>query len=499
MKKLGTPAVIIIATLGWAFVADPLITSMAEQFGTQNHAIYRGINDFLIILIISFILYARIRKQQQALRKAAEDYRRLFGDIPAPLFIYDAATYKFLAVNNAAVLQYGFTREEFLTLTPANVRLEGKLQLFRDSNASFTGDYFETAYWLHQNKHGEAFYVCVYTHETFFQGKPAIQALVINIDQMVKAELELKEKSDEIENVLESITDAFYTVDKEWHFTYINKEYERVQEHKREQLLGKNVWELYPYAKELSFYQQYEKALREQVSVHFEEYNPRNGMWVSAHAYPIKNGLAVYFRDITEEKHTQEKLFNDGQNLRAIINNTRDLIWSVDHKFNIITGNKAFWERVQQLTGKTEQNITNADFEKERMKSFMSNYQRALNGEAFITTRQVESPSQSFEELSFNPIRDQKGKVIGINCSLRDITERHRHLEQIKSQNEKLKEIAWIQSHKVRDPVANLLGLVQLLEPDKNEEVIEKIRQASVRLDEAIHEISAQAAGWSNN
>jgi len=91
-------------------------------------------------------------------------------------------------------------------------------------------------------------------------------------------------------------------VDHDWNFTYVNGKYEQVQGHDRDQLLGKNVWELFPYGKEQRYFKEYDRALREQVSVHFEEFNAFNGMWVSAIAYLVKSGLAICFRDITEEK-----------------------------------------------------------------------------------------------------------------------------------------------------------------------------------------------------
>lgn len=111
-------------------------------------------------------------------------------------------------------------------------------------------------------------------------------------------------------------------------------------------------------------------AMTKRVSVHFEELYAPLGVWGLMNVYPTKNGIAVYFVDITEQKKIQEKIYNDGQNLRAIINNTHDLIWSVDRQSQIITGNQAFWDRVKELTGKNEDEVTNDDFEQDRLKVF---------------------------------------------------------------------------------------------------------------------------------
>jgi PAS domain S-box-containing protein len=234
--------------------------------------------------------------------------------------------------------------------------------------------------------------------------------------------------------------------------------------------------------------------MNERVSVHFEELYAPLGVWGSMNVYPTKDGIAVYFVDITEQKKIQEKIYNDGQNLRAIINNTRDLIWSVDRHSHIITGNQAFWYRVKELTGKNEDEVTNADFVQERVLFFFESYEQAFRGEAFSIVRQRETTGRHvYEELSFNPIRDLHNEVIGVNCFLRDITESQQHLHKIEDQNKRLREIAWIQSHRVRAPLASILGLAQLCEPEDspNAEIIPMLKRAAEDLDQVIMEITA--------
>lgn len=233
--------------------------------------------------------------------------------------------------------------------------------------------------------------------------------------------------------------------------------------------------------------------MTERVSVHFEELYAPLEVWGSMNVYPTKDGIAVYFVDITEQKKIQERIYNDGQNLRAIINNTRDLIWSVDRQSHIITGNQAFWERVKELTGKSETEVSNADFEQERVRLFFDSYERAFQGEAFSIVRQRESGGrQVYEELSFNPIRDQHDDVIGVNCFLRDITEPQEYLQRIEKQNKRLREIAWIQSHLVRAPVASILGLAQLcnLDDSANAEIIPMLKKSAEELDKVIMNIT---------
>lgn len=118
----------------------------------------------------------------------------------------------------------------------------------------------------------------------------------------------LKQSNQRVGNILESITDAFYVVDKDWRFTYLNKQSEPLLQRSREELTGKNIWEEFPEAVGSSFYEQFHKALDERVSVTFEDfYSPLNA-WLEVRAYPSAEGLSVYFRNITHRKQAEAML-----------------------------------------------------------------------------------------------------------------------------------------------------------------------------------------------
>ena len=109
-------------------------------------------------------------------------------------------------------------------------------------------------------------------------------------------------------NILESITDAFYALDHEWRFTYMNQQAEPLLQRTREELLGQNIWENFPEAVGTSFDTQYHRAIAEQVSVVFEEFYPPLNLWFEVRAYPSQEGLSVYFHNITERRRSAEAL-----------------------------------------------------------------------------------------------------------------------------------------------------------------------------------------------
>jgi PAS domain S-box-containing protein len=108
--------------------------------------------------------------------------------------------------------------------------------------------------------------------------------------------------------LLESITDAFYALDREFRFTYLNQ---RAVDHfgaTREALLGKVPWDVFPITRGTVFQHEYERAVHERCSVAFEAVSLLSSRWVEVRAYPTPQGLAVYFRDITDRKQAEEQL-----------------------------------------------------------------------------------------------------------------------------------------------------------------------------------------------
>ncbi|QJW93547.1 response regulator [Frigoriglobus tundricola] len=102
--------------------------------------------------------------------------------------------------------------------------------------------------------------------------------------------------------ILESITDAFFALDREWRFTYVNRHAEAALARTRADLVGKNLWAEYAPAVGTAFHVELLRAAAEHVSVSFEDYYPPHGRWYEVRAYPSAAGLSVYFRDISERK-----------------------------------------------------------------------------------------------------------------------------------------------------------------------------------------------------
>jgi diguanylate cyclase (GGDEF)-like protein/PAS domain S-box-containing protein len=132
------------------------------------------------------------------------------------------------------------------------------------------------------------------------------------------AEEQVRNLAGRLTTTLDSITDAFFTLDREWHFTYLNKEAERVLQRERGSLLGKSIWDEFSGAISSDFFEHYHRALEQHVTVVFEAFFPPLGAWLEVRAYPSGEGLAVYFRDVTEQKRAAMELQRTNRALQML-------------------------------------------------------------------------------------------------------------------------------------------------------------------------------------
>ncbi len=142
-------------------------------------------------------------------------------------------------------------------------------------------------------------------------------------------------------SILESITDGFFALDRDWRFTYVNSQAEVLLQRRREDLVGQQIWTEFEAAIGLKFYEEYQRAVREKVSVIFEEHYPPLQSWFSVHAYPSEEGLSVYFQDITQRKQAETELLAASRLQRAILDSTNYTIISTDVQGTILTFNAA--------------------------------------------------------------------------------------------------------------------------------------------------------------
>lgn len=133
-----------------------------------------------------------LERKTADLLEEKEKYRRLFENNPLPMWVYDPQTLGFVAVNNAAVVKYGYSREEFLKMTLKDIRPEEDIPLLIENIRKSSSEYERSGHWRHQLRNGELISVEIASHGIEFEGKPCRMVMANDITQRVNDEKEIR-------------------------------------------------------------------------------------------------------------------------------------------------------------------------------------------------------------------------------------------------------------------------------------------------------------------
>ncbi len=149
---------------------------------------------------------------------------------------------------------------------------------------------------------------------------------MMDISEKTQAVSEVKQLTKHITTILESISDAFFSLDEQYCFIYTNKAAQTLFRKSEEELTGRNIWELYPWL--VGSISQIECKLAMQLREQrlYEQFVPLLNDWFEANLYPSEFGLSVHFRQITERKRTADKLRESEKSFRLLAENSSDMI-----------------------------------------------------------------------------------------------------------------------------------------------------------------------------
>jgi len=148
----------------------------------------------------------------------------------------------------------------------------------------------------------------------------------IDITELKKTQEDLSKAHRKITKILESITDGFISLDREWCYTYVNDSACRLLRHTREDLLGRRAFDTFPEASRARFHAEFMRATADNSPTQFEEFLPSLNAWYECRCYPSSQGLSVYFRDITERKEAEEARRRYVAKLDTLLDVSRDVL-----------------------------------------------------------------------------------------------------------------------------------------------------------------------------
>ena len=214
------------------------------------------------------------------------------------------------------------------------------------------------------------------------------------------------------------------------------------------------------------------------------------------------HAIVSNFTDVSEKKKAEQQVEFTQNNTNALINNTTDLMWSIDKEMRLITSNSAFDRMVMEVYGRAMQKgeyILQPELSAATAKQYTRFYNKALSGKAFRQTVRLTQPNGNWSDISFSPI-SKGAEVVGVACHSRDITERIQTEFALENQNKELiktnfelDRFVYSVSHDLRSPLTSIMGLVSFIEEETLEpetlEHTKMIKSGIQRLDGFIKNI----------
>lgn len=151
-------------------------------------------------------------------------------------------------------------------------------------------------------------------------------------------EKEEQQQNSVLRQMLDRITDGFVALDESWHITYANKACEQLLNLNKYDYLGQNLWQAFPELDGSIIYEQYHKAMRQNMAVRFEAFVPGLEKYLDVNAYPSQTGLSVFFKDISRRKAIEE----ENRRLSLIVKKTTNLVVTTAADGKVTWVNEAF-------------------------------------------------------------------------------------------------------------------------------------------------------------
>lgn len=273
-----------------------------------------------------------------------------------------------------------------------------------------------------------------------------VLVVVTETTRRVRARAQADALTRRLSTTLESITDAFFTLDRSWRFTFVNAEGERLLERSRDELLGRVMWDEFPESVESEFYTEYHRAIDEGTSVAFEFFYPPLSRWLAVSAYPSDEGLAVYLRDVTEQRATEARLVERERMLELIGRIALIGGWRVDLESECV-----FWsDEVAMLHGMPPGYAPSL----EEALGFYAPEWREVIGERF---RQCAASGTPFDEVLQivrddgvrrwvhaigEAVRDEDGVICGMQGAFQDIQDLKEAQDALRESDRRFRQVA---------------------------------------------------------
>ena len=389
------------------------------------------------------------QRAEAALQKQNEEYRILFESNPCPMYVCAEGTLEFLAVNEAAVTHYGYSREEFLSMTVLDIRPTADISL-----PAYVGDDPERTYeagaWKHRKKDGSVIDVDVNWQKLDFAGRPAYMVMANDITEQKQAEIAMRESEERYRELFQNANDIIYTIDLAGNFTSLNQTGERLTGYTQAEALSMNLTQVVAPDQLAIVRENLARKIdsNDNSSVYETEIITKAGRHLplelsSRLIYQAGRPVGVQgiARDISARKGAEEALKDSEEKFRSIVETTNEWIWAIDLEGNHTYTNPAIEHilgyKTEEILGANVLEFVHPDDREELEKLLKQRISEERGWTGLVLRWKHKHEGYRYLESNGLPVFDPQGKLVGYRGADRDITERKLAEEALSQQAER--------------------------------------------------------------
>jgi len=436
-------------------------------------------------------------------RKRAEEALRLTQysvDHSADAALWIRPDARFFYANNAACQSLGYSREELLELSVPDIDPEFPPEAWGPHIAELkqAGNLkFETR---HQRKDGTTFPVEVTVSHSEFEGQEYVFAFATDITERKQGEEALRRSEERFRSLVENASEFIVILDENAKITYVSPPIEKVLGYRQEDVLGMNAFERVHPEDRPRLIDALARGMGIPGHVETAEYRDRHrdGSWRVMESTggsllhdPAVRGIVLNTRDITERKRSEQALREREETIRALVETSRDWIWSIDaqgvHTYSNPAIEGILGYRPDDLVGKPSLDLMHDD-DRKVVEAGLPGWIAEKRGWRNLEIRwRHREGGYRYLESNAVPILDEAGQLTGFRGVDRDVTDRKQAEEEIRKLNEELEqrvedrtaqlaaanqdlsEFAYVVSHDLKAPLRAIGQLSHWLVEDHGE------------------------------
>lgn len=437
------------------------------------------------------------KKAEKELVSSRENFKRLFEYAPYPMWVYDLETLKFLEVNEAAINQYGYSRDEFLQMSVTEIRPKEEIpRLMESIKVRRSTDFHISAGWKHVLRSGKLIDVEITSQRIDFTGHEATLVIANNITDRKRSEEEIKRTNHFLDTILENIPNMIFVKDaEELRFVRFNKAGEDLLGYSRNDLIGKNDYDFFP-KEQADFFTQKDKDVLAKgtlLDITEEPINTLGGERIlHTKKIPImdKDGKPIYLLGISEditarkiaEQRMQElneqfiRIFNLSPVAMAISNIEDGQITQVNESFE-----RLFMLGKEDAIGRSFAELRIREDDRNQLLAYIESKQghvsememklRKTNGEIIDALVSIEKividkrPSLISAAMDITRRKKDEDQIMHLNSEL------EKSVEQLQVVNKELEAFTYSVSHDLRAPLRIINGYAEIIIEDCKEKM----------------------------